>query len=150
MAENLNFKDIEGEADDIMDLVQINTSEEKKDIATPFKHQSLNDKSTPSSHATNILKARAIAKESQDNENTGYGASQKAPPHPVSAYVLFIKDLKNQQTGTTEGNKKNFLSDASKAWGSLAPEEKEKFQKAAAKQKQEYQEYIAKQKALGN
>ena len=96
MAENLNFKDIEGEAEDIMDLVQINTCEEKKDMATPLKHSSLNDKSTPSSHATNILKARAIAKESQDNENTGYGASQKAPPHPVSAYVLFIKDIKRQ------------------------------------------------------
>ena len=99
MAENLNFKDIEGEAEDIMDLVQINTYEEKKETSTPLKHSTNNDKSTPSSHATNILKARAIAKESQDNENTGYAAPQKAAPHPVSAYVLFIKDLKGKQSG---------------------------------------------------
>ena len=68
MAENLTFKDIEGEAEYPIDL--INVSEEKKDSSSPLKNSTNNDKSTPSSHATNILKARAVAIESQENENS--------------------------------------------------------------------------------
>ena len=64
MAENLSFRDIESEAGDPMDLVQINTCEEKKESSTPLKNPSVLDKSTPSSHATNILKARSMAIES--------------------------------------------------------------------------------------
>lgn len=93
MAENLTFRDIESEAEDPIDLVQINTCEEKKESSSPLKNPSALDKSTPSSHATNILKARSIAMESQDYENT---APQKVPPQPLSAYVLFIKDLKQK------------------------------------------------------
>ena len=93
MAENLTFRDIESEAGGPLDLVQINTCEEKKESSTPLKNPSVLDKSTPSSHATNILKARSIAIESQEYENA---APQKAPPQPLSAYVLFIKDLKQK------------------------------------------------------
>ena len=71
MAENLTFKDIEGEAEYPIDLIKADTQEEKKgDNSSPLKNISNNDKSTPSSHATNILKARAVARESQDNENS--------------------------------------------------------------------------------
>ena len=64
MAENLTFRDIESEAGDPIDIVQINTCEEKKESNTPLKNPSVLDKSTPSSHATNILKARSMAIES--------------------------------------------------------------------------------------
>ena len=68
MAENLTFKDIEGEAEYPIDLVKTESLEEKKgENSSPVK-RSNNDKSTPSSHATNILKARAVARESQEHE----------------------------------------------------------------------------------
>ena len=67
MAENLTFKDIEGEAEYPIDLISHDAQEEKKDTSSPLKNSSNNEKSTPSSHATNILKARAVAKESQEN-----------------------------------------------------------------------------------
>ena len=70
MAENLTFKDIEGEAEVPIDLIKLESIEEKKEYSSQHKSSSNNDKSTPSSHATNMLKARAVAKESQDNENS--------------------------------------------------------------------------------
>ena len=70
MAENLTFKDIEGEAEVPIDLIKRESIEEKKEYSSQQKSASNNDKSTPSSHATNMLKARAVAKESQDNENS--------------------------------------------------------------------------------
>ena len=70
MAENLTFKDIEGEAEVPIDLIKRESIEEKKEYSSQQKSSSNNDKSTPSSHATNMLKARAVAKESQDNKNS--------------------------------------------------------------------------------
>ena len=71
MAENLTFKDIEDEAEYPIDLIKNNTQEEKKgDITSPMKIIGNIEHSTPTSHATNILKARTVANESQDNENS--------------------------------------------------------------------------------
>ena len=69
MAENLTFKDIEGEAEFPIDLIKHDTQEEKKGSSTPLRNSTNNDKSTPSSNATNILKSRAVATESPDKGN---------------------------------------------------------------------------------
>ena len=62
---------------------------------------------------------------------------------PLSAYVLFIKDLKLKidRGEVTITDKKNFLQDASQMWQSLAQEEKEGFQKQALEQKEAYNEF---------
>ena len=78
-------------------------------------------------------------------------------PQPQSAYVLFIKALRQKQkeqeaatagqeaqpeaaTAAKRGNN-NFLQDASKQWGTLDPEEKKQYQDEANLQKQRYLEY---------
>ena len=65
MAENLTFKDIESEAEHPIDSIQINTQEEKKGDSLS---RSNNGKSTPSSNAQNILKARTGVKGPQEVE----------------------------------------------------------------------------------
>lgn len=48
------------------------------------------------------------------------------PPQPVSSYILFIKDLKNN-IGESNELGKNFLSEASKKWGELDATKKAVF-----------------------
>ena len=58
---------------------------------------------------------------------------------PVSAYILFIKDLKQQQ-----GNDgKNFLQEASKKWAELPAEEKAHYQTQSNLMKAQYQQQQA-------
>lgn len=63
---------------------------------------------------------------------------------PQSAYVLFIKDLRQKQKegqGATGASSANFLSEASKQWASLDAAEKQRFQDEAQTQKHRYLEY---------
>lgn len=104
----------------------------------------------------NILQARTVVKESQENENSTHqqaveNQSLVQPQKALSAYILFIKDLKTKQDGQIQqqdrdGEKRNFLQEASKLWGSLPAEEKAKFTEMSNKQKAEYAEYEEKRK----
>ena len=66
-----------------------------------------------------------------------------APPAPKSAYMLFIKSLKETGQPAQTGIKKNFLQDASKLWGELTDEQKKPFYDQASRMKQDYQEFRA-------
>lgn len=59
------------------------------------------------------------------------------PAKPVSAYILFIKDLKAR--GAEQELGKNFLQEASKQWGALTQEEKDRFNAEARTMKEAWQ-----------
>ena len=66
-----------------------------------------------------------------------------APKAPVSAYILFIKDLKQNMTqveAQTLG--KNFLQEASKKWNALGEEQKKVYQNSADTMKAVYNDYM--------
>ena len=73
---------------------------------------------------------------------------QKAPPKPLSAYVLFFKDLKKREDPNAQ--QKSSVKDAGRLWNALSQEEKDKYQKQAQRLKQEYQDYMAKHGAATN
>lgn len=58
---------------------------------------------------------------------------------PVSAYILFIKDLKTKQGNDS----RNFLQEASKKWAELPAEEKAHYQTQSSLMKAQYQQQQA-------
>ena len=117
MAENFDFTQLDPAA---IDLENIEAGEEQKAAAISAEKQA--------SQSAN----RRESEEQSMQEQAAVRTSKPLEPvaQPQSAYVLFIKSLRQKQkAGTAEkpDANSNFLSDASKQWAALEPADKKEF-----------------------
>lgn len=72
--------------------------------------------------------------ETHNQKDSKNEKGKKAP----SAYILFMKDLRNNQEFITSVDKSKFLSEASKLWNELDADVKQKYNEKAQELKEQY------------